>query len=285
MGKLKEILKNTLIGIAPNSYFYLLYLRYRHRWPDFKHPKDLSEIVMSDVMYHRIEQYAPYTDKVGVRKYIEDWGLGECLPKLYGVWNSVDDIDFDSLPDKFALKTNHGSGDHQFCHGKASFDFEKAKEALRPVLARTYGGRLEPHYALIPPKVFAEELLEQPGETQPVDYKFMCCDGEVKFILYVAERGTTMGAKFNVYTSDWKKLNYRRGADASHKDVPAPPADVLKRMVDIAEFIAKKFEHVRVDFYAIGSKIYIGELTFTPAGVLASFTNEAVDVAGHRERK
>lgn len=282
MGKLKERLKNGVIAVAPNLYFYQLYIRYRHRWPHFDHPKDLSEIVLSDVIHHRIEQYAPYADKVEVRKYIEEWGLGQYLPKLYGVWDSVDDIDYDSLPDKFALKTNHGCGDHQFCHGKASFDFPKAKEALRPVLAQTYGGRLEPHYALIKPKVFAEELLEQEGQAQPVDYKFMCCDGEVRFILCAFDRGSATGEKFNAYTLDWKKLDYRRGATASKKDYPAPTHIILKEMIEVAQCIAKKFEHVRVDLYAINGKIYIGELTFTPAGgILAGFNNKTVEAAGH----
>lgn len=282
MGKIKEQLKNGVIAVAPNLYFYQLYLRYRHRWPHFDNPKDLSEIVMSDVMNHRIEQYAPYADKVEVRKYIEEWGLGEYLPKLYGVWDSVDDIDYDSLPDKFALKTNHGCGDHQFCHGKATFDFAKAKEAIRPVLAQTYGGRLEPHYALIQSKVFAEELLEQPGEAQPVDFKFMCCDGEVRFILYAVERGSATGVKFNAYSLDWKKLDYMCGPEASKKDFKSPPPHILKKMIDIAQLIAEKFEHVRVDLYAIGDKIYIGELTFTPeGGIMSYFNNKAVEAAGH----
>lgn len=56
----------------------------------------------------------------------------------------------------------------------------------------------------------------------------------------------------------------------------------MKKMTDIAQLIAKKFEHVRVDLYAIGDKIYIGELTFTPeGGIMSYFTNKAVEAAGH----
>ena len=37
-------------------------------------------------------------------------GLGHILNEVYGVYDSADDIDFDKLPDKAFIKTNHGSG-------------------------------------------------------------------------------------------------------------------------------------------------------------------------------
>ena len=104
----------------PYLYLTQLYIKKRHRIPNFKNPKDLSEIVMSEALYNNLGQYAPYADKVKVREYIEEWGLGEYLPKIYGVWDNVDDISLDVLPNKFALKTNHGCGNHIFCHDKTS---------------------------------------------------------------------------------------------------------------------------------------------------------------------
>lgn len=281
---LKRGIRYLTVNLSPALYFTQLYLRYRHRWPNFKHPKDLSEIVMSEIISGEINKYAPYVDKVKVRDYIEEWGLGTYLPKLYGVWENADDIDFDSLPDKFALKTNHGCGGHLFCHDKSQFDVEYARIHMNKLLKTTFGGRQESHYSLIHPLVYAEELLEEPGVKQPFDYKFMCCDKEVRFIFFASERGTAdTGVKFSAYSLCWKKLDYMRGPEASAKDYPCPPKEELQQMIDIAKQIAQRFEHVRVDLYDIQGKIYIGELTFTPeGGIMDYFNNKGVEAAGHK---
>lgn len=284
---LKKIVRSAVVNMSPTLYFTQLYVRYRHRWPNFKHPKDLSEIVMSEIISGKIDEFAPYVDKVKVREYIEAWGLGNYLPKLYGVWENAEDINFDTLPNKFALKTNHGCGGHMFCHDKSTFDTKSARKQMKELLQMRYGGRQEPHYRLIKPLVYAEELLEEPGVKQPFDYKFMCCDHEIKFILFTSERGATdVGVKLNAYSTDWKKLNYMRGPEASMKDYPCPPQTEMQEMIKIAQMIAQKFEHVRVDLYDIKGKIYIGELTFTPeGGIMDYFNNEGVEAAGHRHKE
>ena len=283
----KKIVRSAVVNMSPTLYFTQLYVRYRRRWPNFKHPKDLSEIVMSEIINGKIDEFAPYVDKVKVREYIEAWGLGNYLPKLYGVWENAEDISFDTLPDKFALKTNHGCGGHLFCHDKSTFDAESARKQMKELLQMRYGGRQEPHYRLIKPLVYAEELLEEPGVKQPFDYKFMCCDHEIKFIFFASERGVAdTGVKFTAYSTDWKKLDYMRGPEASTKDYPCPPQAEMMEMIKIAQTIAQKFEHVRVDLYDIKGKIYIGELTFTPeGGIMDYFTNEGVEAAGHKARK
>lgn len=283
----KEAVQYMAVNLSPTLYFTQLYLRYRYRWPNFKHPKDLSEIVMSEIISGKINEYAPYVDKVKVRDYIEEWGLGMYLPKLYGVWENADDIDFESLPDKFALKTNHGCGNHLFCHDKKAFDVEYARKQMNKLLKTTFGERRESQYGLIHPLVYAEELLEEPGVKQPFDYKFMCCDKEVRFILMTSERGVAKtGVKLSAYNLNWEKLDYMRGPEASTKDYPSPPKEELQEMIDIAQQIAQRFEHVRVDLYDIQGKIYIGELTFTPeVGILSYFNNKAVDAAGHKLRR
>ena len=73
---------------------------------------DLSEIILSEILSGEICKYAPFVDKLTVRKHITAWGLGKYLPKLYGTWNSAEEINFDILPEAFALKTNHGCGHH-----------------------------------------------------------------------------------------------------------------------------------------------------------------------------
>ena len=48
-------------------------------------------------------------DKYLVREWIKGQIGEKHLTKLYGVWEDVEDIDFDALPDAFVLKVNNGS--------------------------------------------------------------------------------------------------------------------------------------------------------------------------------
>ena len=50
------------------------------------------------------------------------------LNELYGVFESVDEIDFDSLPESFVFKATHGSGWNIIVKDKSVLEIEKAKE-------------------------------------------------------------------------------------------------------------------------------------------------------------
>ena len=43
-------------------------------------------------------------DKVGVRGYVAERCGTDILPELYATYGSADDIDFDALPERFAIK-------------------------------------------------------------------------------------------------------------------------------------------------------------------------------------
>ena len=69
-----------------------------------------------------------YVDKYNVRQYIKTKIGEEHLIPLIAVYQSVEQIDFDSLPNQFVLKCSHDSGSTIICKDKAEFDFEKAKK-------------------------------------------------------------------------------------------------------------------------------------------------------------
>ena len=54
------------------------------------------------------------------------------IPTL-AVWNSVEDIDFDALPNQFVLKCTHDSGGIVICKDKSSLDREAAKAKLKSI--------------------------------------------------------------------------------------------------------------------------------------------------------
>ena len=123
-----HVLLSNVSGLVlggKNTY-RLRYYRQRKRWPNLKHPKDISEILIASMFSPEAASYADLVDKVRVRDYIRQKGLGDILLKHYGEWENPEDIDFDSLPDKFILKANNGSGGHVVCKDKKTFDKEFA---------------------------------------------------------------------------------------------------------------------------------------------------------------
>jgi len=66
-------------------------------------------------------------DKYAVRDWVKEKIGEQYLIPLLGVWDKFEDIDFDSLPQKFVLKCNHGSGYNIVVTDKAKLDLGGGK--------------------------------------------------------------------------------------------------------------------------------------------------------------
>ena len=110
------VLYPVLVPLArknPKNILRLRYWLWTHKWLSFNKPADLMQYVLAEMIKgkkdpERLQQYATAADKYGVRKLVEERCGSEVLPKLLGVWEKAEDIDFDALPQRFAIKTNNG---------------------------------------------------------------------------------------------------------------------------------------------------------------------------------
>lgn len=275
--KLLFIMARIATFISPKLYIRLSYFHSRHRWPNLKEPKDVSEIILSTMYSGKVNEYSDYVDKLKVREIYKDWGYEEYLPKIYGVWDTPEEIEFEKLPNSFALKTNHGCGHHYICRDKRDLNIELAKKTINSALNMKFG-LAETQYHSIEPKVYCEEFIDDGTGELPSDYKFLCVDGEIKSILVVTERKGT-SYKLLTYDTNWNKLNYVTSHYQTDYEFARP--NNLDLMIKIAKEIANNFEFVRVDFYDLGDRILLGELTFTPqGGIMSYFTDEAIKKMG-----
>jgi len=147
--KIVEILANagllTPIRVAKLRYTYIM-----HRWPNFEHPRDLNEKINWIKFYGDTSQWARLADKYAVREYVKEKVDEDVLVPLIGRWESVEEIDFNALPNQFVMKTNNGSGDVVVCHDKSRLDIEQTKIHFCKELHKTFGiVSGEPHYAKI----------------------------------------------------------------------------------------------------------------------------------------
>lgn len=274
--KFADIIANIL-GQRVN--YTIRYYSHRHRLPNFKHPKDLSERILASMLSKDFLKYADYADKVKVRDYVKSKGLESILLKQYGAWERAEDIPFDRLPERFILKANNGSGGHVICTDKSKLNIPETIEMMNKTLKGVKHLRnTEPHYLAIKPMILAEELMGD-GSVLPVDYKFHCIKGKIADAFIVCEREE--GAKYCTLDKNWNPLPYTL-PEYEPKQIPPKP-EHLKELVEIAEILSADFEFVRVDLYDFEGKVYFGELTFSPwGGVMNSYTTEAIELLGKK---
>lgn len=184
--------------------YTMRYYSHRHHLPNFKHPKDLSERILSAMLSKDFLKYADYADKVKVREYVKAKGLEDILLKQYGVWENANQIPFDQLPDHFILKANNGSGGHYICTDKLKMNIPVVIKEMNATLeGASHLRNTEPHYCAIKPMILAEELMGD-GSVLPTDYKFHCIKGKVADVFVVCERES--GAKYCTLDTNWNNF-------------------------------------------------------------------------------
>ena len=268
---------------------YMTRLKLFDKWPDEKFlkmkyrivtgkelhlecPESFNEKLQWLKLHDRNPCYVAMVDKYAVKGYVAGKvGKKYIIPTL-GVWERFEEIDFNKLPKQFVLKCTHDSGGVVICKDKEKLDLRYAKMKLNRSLKRNYfyEGREWP-YKNVPPRIIAEQYMEDESGKELKDYKIFCFDGEPKLIQ--VDFGRFDVHRRNLYTTDWEYI------DASIKypkdpntQIPRPAG--LGEMLEAAAKLSEGIPHVRVDLYSINEKIYFGELTLYHGGGMEKFTPE-----------
>lgn len=262
--------KQTLTKMSPKLNTWVIYLIKFKKPINLKHPKTLDEKIqwLKFNTYYNNPLVTQCADKYAVRDYIKQCGCPEILNELYGVYDKVEDIEWDKLPNQFVLKWNFGCGQNLIVFDKSKLDIEEAKRKLnkwygiRDTFYLTYS---EMQYKGIPPKLVCEKLIESEQGGLPVDYKFYCFNGVPEVVLVCVGRDTKgKHAKYYFFDRNWQLRRYNIAGKEAPEDFTLPKPQNLDKLFDYAEKLCKPFPFVRADFYLEYGKCYFGELTFTP---------------------
>lgn len=212
-------------------------------------------------------------DKYEAKKYVASIIGEEYIIPTLGVWDSVDEIDWESLPKQFVLKCTHDSGGLVVCRDKNKLDKEAAiKKLKKSFKVKFYYSTREWPYKNVKPRVIAEKYMED-SSGELTDYKYFCFNGEPKAIFVASDRlDPTVETKFDFFDMDFNHLDFRGGHPNATKHVLKPLG--FEHMKVLARKLSKGIPHVRVDFYDIDGKVYFGELTFYHWGGMAPFDPE-----------
>lgn len=246
--------------------FTISYIHNRCQLPNLKNPKNLSEIWIKRVLDGKINELAYLADKYAVREYVINKGLNQILTPLIGVYDDAGQIDFDVLPERFALKANFGAGMNLICTDKSKINIDESRNKIAEWLKPQTYSYTERHYNLFPHRIVCEEFIDDGSGGFPIDYKFMCIHGKVHCIL--ACSGREQGhADYLPYSANWEPMyHYYKKVNKEIQILPKP--DNIADMISTAEKLAEGIDLVRVDLYSNGSRIWFGEMTLTPAGCI-----------------
>lgn len=250
--------------VDDEKYLKAMYFFHTNKELDIDNPKSFNEKLQWLKLYDRKLEYNILVDKYEVKKYVASLVGEQYIIPTLGIWNTFEEINFDDLPEQFALKCTHDSGSCVICENKSFFDINKARKKIEKCLHRNpYYTTREWPYKDVKPRIIAEKLLiDDFGEETPVDYKFFCFDGQPKVVLTVhGGHNDETKAVRRMYDIDWNLLDVGLHGKESVKEAETKP-EKYNEMVELACKLSKGYIHVRVDFYCLKDSVYFGEITF-----------------------
>lgn len=259
---LKYLLTKTARLFPDELYLKMLFpLRTGYKL-NLNNPQTYNEKLQWLKLYNRKPEMVKMVDKVDAKEYVAKIIGEEYIIPTLGVYNSVDEIDFNSLPNQFVLKCTHDSGGIVICSDKSKLDIEAAKDKLsRGLKVNYYYQNREWPYKQVKPRIIAEQYMVDESGYELKDYKFFCFDGEVKLLFIASDRGLkTEETKFDFFDTEFNHLPFLNGHPNSTKKIAKPKG--FEKMKEIAAKLSQGEPHLRVDLYDINGKIYFGELTF-----------------------
>lgn len=274
-----SIVKNFLRFLPDRLYISLRYRCQMGYWVNWKHPKTFTEKLQWLKVYNHRPEYTMMVDKYAVKQYVADRiGWQHIIPTL-GVWDKAEDINWDTLPKQFVLKTTHGggSGGVVLCKDKMTFDKNVAIVKLNKSMSSDiYSALREWPYKNVKRQVIAEKFMIPNDKLNDptydlTDYKFFCFNGVPKFCQVIRDRHTCESIDF--YDMAWNHLGFvGLNPVARNGLTPVARPEHFDEMKGICKTLSANVPFLRVDLYEINGDVYFGELTFYPASGFGHFT-------------
>ena len=311
---LKELLKGSELGndiwyylhvinvnikrIIPSERFLARAYKNAHgREIDFNSPQTFDEKQLWLKLYYRNPLCIQCSDKYLVREYVKELGLEKILNPLYAVYNSVDEIEWDKLPPRYYIKTNHMSACNACCDDPKSFNRREAIKRLKRGMRHDYSiDSREWNYGPIKRKIIVEAIIEDKEKSPLIDYRFLCYNGKCNYLFIdigtAAKDGKHLeNARRNVYDRNMNLLDVTVSRERFNPDLVSKP-DNFDQMVRVAEKLSGNFPFCRVDLYNVDERIIFGEITFFHSGGISEIEPEeweyrlgediSIDLAKHQ---
>ena len=265
----------TFLGavMGEERYAKWFYHLYTGKKLNLEHPVYFDEKVWWLKLNNRDPRLTYCSDKYKVRNYVAKCGFKDILIPQVDCFESVKDIDVSKYNKEVVIKCTHNSGGHLFYDPQKPLDskaLKVRKRTLNFILHKNaYVLSREWNYKNIKPRLVVEEVIRDHKGNLPLDYKFMCFDGEPKLLfldLGVINPDSSYNHNYprNIYDMEFNLLPVFE--TRPNADYPVEKPANFERMVEIARKLSAPFPFCRVDLYNVDGKIYFGEITFYHGG-------------------
>lgn len=254
------------------------YCKERHLNINIDNPRTIQDKINWLKVNNLSQLKTDCADKIKLHSFCEKTiGKDICTP-IIKVYDNVNEINWDELPDKFVIKCNHGSG-MNIIIDKNNFNKNETINKLNKWMNTDFAfvNGFEMQYHNIERKIFVEKFLIDSNQKKSLfDYKFWCFNGNPQF--FTINDGNGHGSWMNFYDMNFNMINLKR------KDfIGSPKTEIifpskLKDMVEYSKKLSEPFEFVRVDFYEVNGEVILGELTFTPGSGFFKYNDSSYDL-------
>lgn len=277
--RIAHILRCAMTLISPKLNTRVTYKIKFKRKLNFKNPTYFNEklLVLKLKEYGESDLIRQCADKYAVRAYVQECGCGEILNDLIAVYDRPEEIDFDMLPEAFAIKWNYGCGLNVICSDKSSLDVKATVAKLKKMgKINAWLPYSEVQYRRVPKKIIVEKYLSDGTGKLPLDYKIYCFNGVARCVMLCVgrEKGHP---KYYFFDKEWNFLRINKDGMAAPADFDLPKPDGIEQAFAYAEKLCRPFAFVRADFYLCAGRVFFGELTFTPCGAMDNGMPESLD--------
>ena len=254
----------SLASFLPTARVAATFLWRHGQLPRLAGPQTYNEWVQWRKLNDRDPALALLTDKLHAKAMVAKLvGPSIVIPTL---WHGDKLPPVAPWPMPFVVKANHGCG--QFVVVRSIADWRAARRIAPRWLKGAYGQWLDEWHYRAARRLLIVEPFIGPETSLPLDYKVFVFGGRAEFVQVHLDRGSN---------HRWIQFDrYWRQVSAITADSIAAPQS-LALMLDAAERIAAGRDHLRVDFYEHGGRLWFGEVCLFPGSGLERFDPVALD--------
>jgi hypothetical protein len=209
--------------------------------------------------------------KLEVGRLLQSHGID--VPKVLDVWDTIDEIPWDDLPDRVVIKSAHGHNSNGVLPLRKDPDGWRLVtrpdvETVDQLVARM---RKPAERGVTAPPYFAEEFigpLDPGGDLLPIEVKIYAFYGEVPLVLLrrVDRHWSATGMSFRVIDPSGHDLSQTYSKKTIDPTIE-PPAQ-LQRAVEVGALVSRiaRTSFMRTDIYISGDRVVVGEVSPSPGG-------------------
>lgn len=266
----RSITARLLLILPDSKYAQWFHKLYTGKRLDLENPKTFDEKIWWLKLHNRDPFLTVCSDKYAVRDVVKQAGYSDILIEQMGVYNTPEEIPFDEIKEEVIIKCTSGSGENIFFDPKQNNNKKLIIKRMKYALKQNpYWFSREWNYKNIPGKIVVEKVMRDSRGHLPIDYKFMCFDGEPRLLFLdigLIDDQNIYNHKYprNIYDMDFNLMPFKETRDNYKGEVKKPLN--WEKMIEVARSLSKPFPFCRVDLYNIDGAVYFGEITFYHGG-------------------